>query len=77
MRCEVKILFLALERAFKTAQNIIGIHLLSISDIGEVRCLRRAQKILKDNSHLSHGLVTLLLAGRRYRSIHIILPIQQ
>lgn len=31
----------------KAAQNITGTNLLSISDIGEVRCLCRAQRILK------------------------------
>lgn len=49
-------------------QNIIGTHLLSISDISEVRYLHRAQRILKDNGHPSHSLFTLMLSGKRSRS---------
>lgn len=35
-----------------------------------VFCLRRDQKILKDNTHPGHSLFTLLPFGKRYRSIH-------
>ncbi len=31
----------ALQQVIRTTQNIIGTHLLSISDISELRCLRR------------------------------------
>ncbi len=44
-------------------------HLPSTSDIGEVRCLCRAQRILKDKTHLSNSLFTLLPSGKQYRSI--------
>lgn len=37
-------------------QNIIGSHLLSISVIGEARCLHRAQRMLKVNNHPSNSL---------------------
>lgn len=40
----------------KTAQNITGTQLSSISDISEEGCLQRAQKILKENNHPSHSL---------------------
>lgn len=35
-------------------------HLPAITDIGEVRCLDGAQRILKDYTHSSHSLFTLL-----------------
>ncbi|KAI3363178.1 hypothetical protein L3Q82_011549 [Scortum barcoo] len=57
-----------LQQVIKTFQNIIGAHLLSISDICEVRCLFRGQRILKDNTHPIHSLFSLLLSGR-YRRI--------
>ena len=50
----------ALELVIKTAQIIIGTHLQSISDITEVRYLHRAQKIVRDNTHPSYSLFTLL-----------------
>lgn len=34
----------------KTSQNIIGTDLLSISNISEVKCLHRTQRILIDNT---------------------------
>lgn len=37
----------------KTPKNIIGTYLWSISDIGEVKCLCRAQRIFKENIHTS------------------------
>ncbi len=60
---------LALQRVINTAKNIIGTYLPSISDISEVRCLRRAQRILKDNTHPSHSPFTMLPSGKRYRTI--------
>ncbi len=59
----------AQQQVIKTTQNIIGTYLLSISDISEVRCLHRAQRILKDSTHPNNSLFTLLLSGKRYRSI--------
>ena len=38
----------------QTAQNIVG----------EVRCLHRAQRTLKDSTHPSHSLFTLLPPGK-------------
>ncbi len=60
----------ASQQVIKTAQNITGTHLLSISDISEVRRLCRAQRILKHKTHPSHNLFTLLPSGKQYRSIH-------
>ncbi len=54
----------ALQWVIKIAQNVISSHLQSISDIGEVRCPFRARRILKDNTHRSHRLFTLLLLAR-------------
>ncbi len=44
-------------------------HLQSISDIDEMRRLHKAQRNLKERTHYSHSLFTLLPSGRRYRSI--------
>ena len=52
-----------MQRVIKTAEHTIGIQ-LSISDICELRCLHSAQQKLKAS------LFTLLLSGKRYRSIH-------
>ena len=49
--------------------NITGTLLENITDIGEVRCLHRPQRILKVNTHPSHSLSTLLPSGERYRRI--------
>ncbi len=44
--------------------------LQSISDMSEETCLHRGKRRLKDNSHSSHSLFTLLLSsGRRYRRL--------
>uniref|UniRef100_A0AAX7TJ37 Reverse transcriptase domain-containing protein n=1 Tax=Astatotilapia calliptera TaxID=8154 RepID=A0AAX7TJ37_ASTCA len=59
----------ALQRVVKTAQRIAGAPLPAIKDICRKRCLKRAGKIIKDPSHPSHGLFTLLPSGRRYRSL--------
>ncbi len=59
----------ALQRVIKTAQNIIGSHLPSISDISEMRRWHRARRILKDNTHPSHSSFILLPSGKWYRSI--------
>lgn len=56
------------QQVIKTAKNIIPTHQPSISDIGEVRCLRRAKRILKDNSHPSTA-CSLRSSDKRYRSI--------
>uniref|UniRef100_A0A669BIH3 Reverse transcriptase domain-containing protein n=1 Tax=Oreochromis niloticus TaxID=8128 RepID=A0A669BIH3_ORENI len=59
----------ALQRVVKTAQRIAGAPLPAIKDIYRKQCLKRAGKIIKDPSHPSHGLFTLLPSGRRYRSL--------
>uniref|UniRef100_A0A8C6NVF2 Reverse transcriptase domain-containing protein n=1 Tax=Nothobranchius furzeri TaxID=105023 RepID=A0A8C6NVF2_NOTFU len=59
----------ALQRVGKTAQRIAGAPLPAIKDIYRKRCLKRAGKIIRDRSHPSHALITLLPSGRRYRSL--------
>ncbi len=49
---------------FEIVKNIFGIYLPGISDTGEVRCLRRAQRTLKDNTHPSNSLFILLHLAR-------------
>lgn len=48
-----------LRRVIKSASNITGKHVSSISDLEEVRSLHRAQRIL-DNTHSTHSRFTLL-----------------
>lgn len=50
-------------------QVIKNTHLTSISETGVVRCLCRAQKILKDNTQTSNSLLTLLPTDKQYRSM--------
>ncbi len=52
-----------------TAAKIIGAPLPSILDIFLALCSSKANSIVKDPTHPSHGLFQLLLSGRRYRSI--------
>jgi hypothetical protein len=59
----------ALQRVVKTAQKIIGTSLPALTDLHHSRCLQRANKILKDHTHPSHALFSLLPSGRRYRSL--------
>ncbi len=49
--------------------NIVGGELPSLQDIYTRRCTRKAQRIVKDSSHPSHRLLSLLPSGRRLRSI--------
>ena len=53
----------ALQRVVKTAQRITGSSLPSIESVQSKRCLRRARSIVKDWSHPSHRLFTLLPSG--------------
>lgn len=55
----------------KAAQRIIGCPLPSLSEIYNSRCLSRAKKILKDSTHPSFHLFSMLPSGRRYRSIRV------
>ncbi|KAK1793638.1 hypothetical protein P4O66_012012 [Electrophorus voltai] len=58
-----------LQRIVRTAEKIIGVSLPSITNIYVTRCIRKATNIVKDPTHPSHELFTLLPSGRRYRSI--------
>ncbi len=59
----------ALERVVRTACHIVGGELPSLQDIYTRRCTRKARRIIKDSSHPSHSLLSLLPSGRRFRSI--------
>ncbi|KAK1787349.1 hypothetical protein P4O66_002849 [Electrophorus voltai] len=54
-----------LQRIVRTAEKIIGVSLLSITDIYTTGCIRKATNIVKDPTHPSHELFTLLPSGRR------------
>ena len=58
----------ALQRLVRTAQYITGAKLTAIQDLYNRRCQRKNQTIVKDSSHPSHRLFSLLLHGKRYRS---------
>ncbi len=59
----------ALQRVVRTARHIVGGELPSLQDIYTRRCTRKARRIIKDSSHPSHRLLSLLPTGRRFRSI--------
>ncbi len=59
----------ALQRVVRTARHIVGGELPFLQDIYTRRCTRKAQRIIKDSSHPSHRLLSLLPSGRRFRSI--------
>ena len=59
---------MALQRVVRTAQYITGAKLPAIQDFYTRRCQRKALKIVKDSSHPSHRLFSLLPHGKRYRS---------
>ncbi len=50
-------------------RHIVGGELPSLQDIYTRRCTRKARRIIKDSSHPSHRLLSLLPSGRRFRSI--------
>ena len=58
----------ALQRAMRMAQYITEAKLPAIQDLYTRWCQRKALKIVKDSSHPSHRLFSLLLHGKRYRS---------
>ncbi len=58
-----------LQRVVRTARHIVGGELPSLQDIYTRRCTRKARRIIKDSSHPSHRLLSLLPSGRRLRSI--------
>ncbi len=59
----------ALQRVMRTARHIVGGELPSLQDIYTRRCTRKALRIIKDSSHPSHSLLSLLPSGRRLHSI--------
>ncbi|KAK1794392.1 hypothetical protein P4O66_011272 [Electrophorus voltai] len=56
-----------LQRIVRTAEKIIGVSLPSITNIYITRCIRKTTNIVKDPTHPSHELFTLLPSGRRGR----------
>uniref|UniRef100_A0AAZ3S0Y5 Reverse transcriptase domain-containing protein n=1 Tax=Oncorhynchus tshawytscha TaxID=74940 RepID=A0AAZ3S0Y5_ONCTS len=58
----------ALQRVVRTAQHITGAKLPAIQDLYTRQCQRKALKMVKDPSHPSHRLFSLLPHGKRYRS---------
>ncbi len=59
----------ALQRVVRTARHIVGGELPSLQDIYTRRCIRKARRIIKDSSHPSHSLLSLLPSGKHLRSI--------
>ncbi len=59
----------ALQRVMRTARHIVGGELPSLQDIYTRRCIGKARRIIKDSSHPSHRLLSLLPSGWRLRSI--------
>ena len=55
-------------KVVRTAQFITGAKLPAIQDLYTRRCQRKVLKIVKDSSHPSHRLSSLLPHGKRYRS---------
>ncbi|KAI5101181.1 gastrula zinc finger protein XlCGF28.1-like [Silurus meridionalis] len=59
-----------LQRIVRTAEEIIGVSFPSIRDIYTKHCIRKANSIVDDHTHLSHTLFTLLPSGKRFQSQH-------
>ena len=57
----------ALQRVVRTSQYITGAKVPAIQDLYTRRCQRKALKIVKNSSHSSHRLFSLLLYGKRFR----------
>ncbi|KAI4878461.1 hypothetical protein NFI96_031688, partial [Prochilodus magdalenae] len=53
-----------LQRIVRTAEKIIGVYLPSVTDIHTTHCTRKVISIVKDPTHPSHGLFSLLPSGR-------------
>ena len=58
----------ALQRVVRTAQYITGAKLPALQNLYTRHCQRKALKFVKDSSHPSHRLFTLLPHGRKYCS---------
>ena len=59
----------ALQRVMRTSQYITGAKRPDIQDLYTRLCQRKAQKLVKDSSHQSHRLFSLLLHDKRHRSV--------
>ncbi|TWW52962.1 hypothetical protein D4764_0155140 [Takifugu flavidus] len=59
----------AVLRVVTAAHHITGTPLPAIEDVQKKRCLHRARSILKDSSHPSHRLFSLLPSGRCFRTL--------
>ncbi len=53
----------------EACEHIVGGELPSLQDIYTRRCTRKARRIIKDSSHPSHRLLSLLPSGRRLHRI--------
>jgi hypothetical protein len=58
----------ALQKVVRTAQYITVAKLPALQDLYTRRCQTKVLKIVKDSSHPSHRLFSLLQHGKRYRS---------
>jgi hypothetical protein len=58
----------ALQRVVRTAQYLTGAKLSAIQDLYNRQCQRNAYKIVRDSSHPSEILFSLLPHGKRYQS---------
>jgi hypothetical protein len=61
----------ALQRVLRSAQHITGGTVPALQDNYSTLCHRKAKKIIKDLSHLSHSLLNLL-PSRRWRQYRCI-----
>ncbi len=59
----------ALQRGVLSAERIIRIELPDLESIYNKRCCTKARKIIKDLSHPSNGLFSLLRSEKRFRSL--------
>ncbi|XP_059842917.1 uncharacterized protein LOC132403539 [Hypanus sabinus] len=55
-----------LQRIVRSAEKIIGVSLPAITDIYTTRCIRKANSIVKDPTHPSYKLFSLLPSGKRH-----------
>ncbi|XP_059826069.1 uncharacterized protein LOC132394217 [Hypanus sabinus] len=59
-----------LKRIVRSAEEIIGVSLSTITDIFTTRCIRKANSIMKDPTHPSYKLFSLLPSGKRHSGSH-------
>ncbi|KAK3513816.1 hypothetical protein QTP70_028871 [Hemibagrus guttatus] len=59
----------ALQRVVRSAERIIHTKLPDLHSIYSKQCWTKARKIVKDLSHPSNGLFSLLRSGKRFRSL--------